>query len=352
MSQARRAFARIGGAQPRRALAHAALAAAAGAASWLLLRRDRWKAIRCHPWAVVRWQYKRFAIYGFARRLDAAVAGLPPPADASRDVWPAAVVDAVVAGGPDTYQRRQSHRLQARALLARVAAFDPRTVVDLGAGKALLSRCCYEAFARKVRVVALDRRTVDARDALYDPPDVGAGDAAYARVVGDVADFGARLEETSGVVCVSKHLCGSATDAALAGVAAAAAVDACVLAPCCHQKAKKRDYANVAFLEEAGFCREHVGLRGGAQDNDFRTLLWLVQFSKSDNPQAWEHRRRVMTTILGFDRCRDLGLKARRLLEEGRLRYLRDRGFEATLVRYVDAATTPDNLAIVGVRAR
>ena len=58
-----------------------------------------------------------------------------------------------------------------------------------------------------------------------------------------------------------------------------------------------------------------------------------------------------MTTILGFDRCRDLGLKARRLLEEGRLRYLRDRGFSAALVRYVDAATTPDNLAIVAVRA-
>ena len=88
MSQARRAFARIGGAQPRRALAHAALAAAAGAASWLLLRRDRWKAIRCHPWAVVRWQYKRFAIYGFARRLDAAVAGLAPPRDGLRGNQP------------------------------------------------------------------------------------------------------------------------------------------------------------------------------------------------------------------------------------------------------------------------
>ena len=85
MSQARRAFARIGGAQPRRALAHAALAAAAGAASWLLLRRDRWRAIRCHPWAVVRWQYKRFAIYGFARRLDAAFAGLHKPGGAPLD---------------------------------------------------------------------------------------------------------------------------------------------------------------------------------------------------------------------------------------------------------------------------
>ena len=74
--------------QLRRALARSAVAAAAGAASWLLLRRDRWRAIRCHPWAVVRWQYKRFAAYSFARRLDAAVAGLAPPRDGLRGNQP------------------------------------------------------------------------------------------------------------------------------------------------------------------------------------------------------------------------------------------------------------------------
>lgn len=351
MSQARRALARISSTQPRRAVTQAALAAAAGTAAWLLLRRDRWRAIRCHPWAVVRWQYKRFAIYAFARRLDAAVALLEPPTEPG-DAWPPDVVDAVLADGPDTYQRKESHRLQVRALLALVHGLRPRTVVDLGAGKALLSRCCYEAFGRKVRVVALDQRKITKHDALYDPLDLHDGDAAYQRVIGDVAAFEACLGEDSGVVCVSKHLCGSATDAALAGVCGASMVDACVLAPCCHQKAKKQDYANVAFLEARGFCREHVGLRGGQQDNDFRTLLWLVSFSKSSDVQAWEHRRRVMTRILGFARCRELGLKARRLLEEGRLRYLRDRGFEAKLVRYVDGGVTPDNLAIVAVRVR
>ena len=78
--------------------------------------------------------------------------------DGTRDAWPAAVVDAVVAGGPDTYQKRQSHRLQVRALMARVAALGPRAVVDLGAGKALLSRCCYEAFERKVPTPASETR--------------------------------------------------------------------------------------------------------------------------------------------------------------------------------------------------
>ena len=45
-----------------------------------------------------------------------------------------------------------------------------------------------------------------------------------------------------------------------------------------------------------------------------------------------------------------LGRLARRLLEEGRCEFLRERGFEVTLVRYVDASVTPDNLAIIARR--
>ena len=41
---------------------------------------------------------------------------------------------------------------------------------------------------------------------------------------------------------------------------------------------------------------------------------------------------------------------ARRLLEEGRLRYLREHGWDARLVRYVDASVTPDNLAIIATK--
>ena len=38
------------------------------------------------------------------------------------------------------------------------------------------------------------------------------------------------------------------------------------------------------------------------------------------------------------------------LLEEGRLRYLREHGWDARLVRYVDASVTPDNLAIIATK--
>ena len=72
--------------------------------------------------------------------------------------------------------------------------------------------------------------------------------------------------------------------------------------------------------------------------------------------------RMLKKSITAFSDVREFGTdeegtilelpKARRLLEEGRLRYLRDHGFEATLVRYVEAATTPDNLAIVARRVR
>ena len=48
---------------------------------------------------------------------------------------------------------------------------------------------------------------------------------------------------------------------------------------------------------------------------------------------------------------KDLGRKARRLLEEGRMRYLRERGFDARLVRYCTADVTSDNLAIIAQRS-
>ena len=54
----------------------------------------------------------------------------------------------------------------------------------------------------------------------------------------------------------------------------------------------------------------------------------------------------------GFsDRVKELGRKARRLLEEGRMRYLRERGFDARLVRYCGADVTSDNLAIIAQRS-
>lgn len=286
-------------------------------------------------------------------------------------------------------------------------------VIDLGAGKALLTRAVYEALDRRVAVVALDCRDgEDGRDLFYDPvkpkrataasmehtaPLLSDGmltdsatrmvtkrggisycddgpyacmesesrhDAPYMRVVADLGRPGhlakalrdplraARATKGS-VVAITKHLCGGFTDASLMALCEPPLGDyvgAACLAPCCHQKTLRTEYCNMPFLESVGFCATHTGLRGGAQDNDFRTLCMLIQMSRASSLEEWEYAKSPLLQLLGFERVQVLGRKARRLFEEGRMRYLQGRGFDTRLVRYCEQDITSDNLAIMCTR--
>ncbi len=272
----------------------------------MLLRRNRCAAIRCHRWSCVRWQYQVCAILNFAWRLDHACSDLPSPVEET-GVLPGstAILDDVIAQGPNTYQKKPTNRVQIESLLECIHRLVQELkergarplVLDLGAGKALLTRVVYEALGRRVVTVALDCRDGGAgRDRFYDPTPATKGDAGaasphaaaaaapYLRVVADVGNdrqFNARMKaplamtSPHGLVAVSKHLCGGATDSIIRQLCCDPLVDfvgACCIAPCCHQKIRRKQYCNLAYLRTKGFCSEHVGLRGGTHDVDFRTL--------------------------------------------------------------------------------
>jgi hypothetical protein len=349
--------------------------------TWRRLQRDRWALVRCHNWAWVRSIYRSIKIYKLAWRLDRAVHMLPPPIDAL-EVLPGctAILDEILANGPDTYQKKPTNRAQIDSLLDCVsklvsevqqknAATTP-LVLDIGAGKALLTRAVYEALDRQVAVVALDCRRPHKGDQFYDPPEKPkermahssaaiaiADDAPYTRVVADVRYLAARtilpLKEAKngGVIAITKHLCGGATDGSLMALCAPPLdtfVGACCFAPCCHQKTRRDQYCNIPYLESLGFCKTHIGLKGEVQDNDFRNFGMLISISKqSADLEEFEYKKCALLKMLGFKRARQLGRHARRLLEEGRMRYLREHGFDAHLVRYCDTSITGDNLAII-----
>ena len=215
----------------------------------------------------------------------------------------------------------------------------------------------------------MDLRWPKEREHFYDPPegddehDMGSAHAppkSFTRVVADVyhlspdgwlpQDCG---RQPGSVVAITKHLCGGAVDGsirALCTLPLTELVGACCLAPCCHQKTRKSQYCNVAFLESHGFCRTHIGLRGNVEDSDFRTFGMLISMSKSDDLKKWEYKKSTLLKLLGIPRARELGFKVRRILEEGRIEYLKAHGFEAHLVRYCDDSVTFDNLAIIAMR--
>lgn len=330
------------------------------------LRPDRWALVRTHRWKVVRHVYQSLAIYHFCHKIDRAYAALEVPMDAW-DAHPraAAVLDAIIATGPATFQAKATNRAQIESLVACVSGLvqemrakrkvDP-LVLDLGAGKALLTRAVYEVLDRRVAVIALDSRRATAIDQFYDPLLLDdTTDAPYTRLVANVRQLAA-LEALQGVpaasvVAVTKHLCGGATDASLVALCEPPlhlSVGACCLAPCCHQKTKRLDYCNLAYLQSLGFCQTHTGLRGGTQDADWKTLLKLISMAKVTDLHDFEYKKSKLLHLLGFARARELGRRTRRLLEEGRMRYLRSHGFDdVQLVRYCDESVTSDNLAIL-----
>jgi len=52
---------------------------------------------------------------------------------------------------------------------------------------------------------------------------------------------------------------------------------------------------------------------------------------------------------LDFQGREKLGLQCKRLLDVGRVRYLKENGFDAELVYYVDKETSLENLALMAV---
>ena len=358
------------------------------------LRRDRWATVRRHPWSSVRYVYQSLAIYQFAWRVDKAYSLLPPPIDALGVLNGGdQILAQILASGPETFQSKPSNRQQIESLMdcvyglvksVRLTGATP-VLLDMGAGKALFTRAMYEALGRQVATIAMDLRGPKVRDHFYDPPPVVEDDnddmvstpeeqhrdtcssskqtdKPFTRIVADVnrlssrtVRLGSALQEGKhgGVIAITKHLCGGATDGSIVALCASPLDDfvgACCLAPCCHQKTLKAQYCNVAFLESQGFCETHIGLRGSEEDSDFRTFGMLISMSKSDDLKHWEYKKSTLLRLLGIPRARELGFKVRRILEEGRIRYLEAKGFDAHLVRYCETTVTFDNLAIIATR--
>ncbi|KAF8950668.1 tRNA:m(4)X modification enzyme TRM13 [Haplosporangium bisporale] len=180
--------------------------------------------------------------------------------------------------------------------------------------------------------------------------------------------------EKKPVVAVSKHLCGGATDITLKCLTSyqesecknsplPSPVKGILIALCCHQLCHHYMYPNQAFLKEIGITpQEFVYLT--------RMSSWAVCVnptksadasgeSKANEPAGEEEHHveadkeldelRTHIPGLDFDAREKLGQQCKRLLDIGRVMYLRENGFDAELVYYVDKETSLENLALMAV---
>jgi len=243
---------------------------------------------------------------------------------------------AVTAKHRRTFQttNRATHQLQIESLASLVerrGLLADHRIVELGAGKGLLGGVL--AALSDTKAVALDRRRA---------PTTTYNDA---HIVADVekCDIEAVVGATSGekILLVAKHLCGSASDAAVrAAVKLGPRRASLVLAPCCHPQIAWETYAGRAWLEGHGIGAEAFGV-----------LRDVVRATRAPRPEDRLFLRSGDRGTLDARESRRVGVVARRAIEEGRRRALIDAGFAVQVVRYAPFEVTPDRFVLIAVEA-
>ena len=189
------------------------------------LSKDRFSVLRTSRFRLVRTFFQYTQLLHLAYRIVILSSSLPAPSlQHSKLPNSRPLIDGILQAGPDTYQKKETNVLQIQSLLslvtAQIASHPILTVLDIGAGKALFTRAVYEALSRRVVCIAFDSRKGSKKDEFYDPPDPARGEEEpYVRVVADVKNLTKAVvphfKPGGQVLCITKHLCGSATDLSL-----------------------------------------------------------------------------------------------------------------------------------------
>ncbi|XP_063366430.1 tRNA:m(4)X modification enzyme TRM13 homolog [Cydia amplana] len=158
------------------------------------------------------------------------------------------------------------------------------------------------------------------------------------------------VAECEAVVALAKHLCGVATDYALRCIAAPGVVSktrGAVLATCCHHRIEQALYVANEPLKELGIDAEEfnimLGIVSWATCGDGRSRERRLLEPPQEAQEAQEAGRRQ-------EQREETGRRAKALFDWGRVLWLRARGFDARLCRYVPRDVSLENVAIVAVK--
>ncbi|KAG6618912.1 tRNA guanosine-2'-O-methyltransferase [Phytophthora cinnamomi] len=251
------------------------------------------------------------------------------------------------------------HMEQAKLLQDANAAF-----VELGAGRGMLSLALAQMFPDSLFVL-IDRAHTRGKADRFIGGD-GKGDEAAKdssttlRAKIDIRHLNfAGMQEVvdKPVVCMSKHLCGVATDLSLRAIAntlpkhksdnvvssedspstVSSTFQGLAIALCCHHVCAWEDYVNPEFFQAQGFASE-----------EFQLLSSMTSWTTCGmglEGDAVQH-------ILGIskDERAILGRKCKRIIDAGRGAYLRQMKLNTRLVHYCDTKDSLENCLLLAWR--
>ncbi|CAK4629303.1 hypothetical protein LEN26_014209 [Aphanomyces euteiches] len=216
--------------------------------------------------------------------------------------------------------------------------------VELGAGRAMLSLALTQMYPASPFVL-IDRAGSRGKADQYI-----ATENTCTRAKIDIRHLNlAGMEQVAlkPVVCLSKHLCGVATDLSLRALAnTLPPVAPSVMSPhlvglavalCCHHACSWEDYVNPQYLLDMGFSSA-----------EFKLMIPLSGWATCGMGTEGD----AVETVLGWSREERtaLGRKCKRLFDMGRVHYLRQLGLCAELVHYCEESESLENCLLLAWR--
>jgi len=140
-------------------------------------------------------------------------------------------------------------------------------------------------------------------------------------------------------VAIAKHLCGGATDICLTSLTRDDLLNVqptgVLIAPCCHHSCDLRTYVNVGYLEGLGLKKEEMAKL-------FASTMWAN--SGAINKKKQEEMKELGITS---EERTHMGFLAKRIINIGRILYMKSKGYEVMLKKYCNLEYSPENLIIV-----
>ncbi|SJM83443.1 related to tRNA guanosine-2'-O-methyltransferase TRM13 [Zygosaccharomyces bailii] len=237
-----------------------------------------------------------------------------------------------------------------------------RVFIEFGCGRAELSRYvnqveilrgeCEEASLPKFLLIdrGTNRMKFDKKfgDDSLELANITSGRSRVRRYRIDIKDLklAALLEEERTHVTISKHLCGAATDLTLrclhkSGLQRFGGI---CIAMCCRHCCDPGEYINGEYIR-ALLSEHHSQL---SYHRFFKSLMKMCSWATCGRRQGMQDEDvGDHFTGLTVSKREELGRMARRILDEGRIKWVKDRGFDARLVKYVEQDISLENVAML-----
>lgn len=173
----------------------------------------------------------------------------------------------------------------------------------------------------------------------------------FHRVTLDIKDLDLSKLDIVGkrpIVAYSKHLCGAATDLTLSSLAnfhrAGGRIAGLVLALCCHHSCSLKAYPSIKYLEQLGVLKSRDQFGWLSSMCSWATCGLRSETTETNAPECNPgHFTKLPHSQRGL-----LGLKAKRILDVGRLSYIKETlDLNARLVRYAGNNLTLENVALI-----